>query len=356
MGLPNINITFREASASVIRRGERGVVALILEDDALGIEPFEVITSDDIPETLSDFNRDQIEKTMLGYRRPPRRIIVYVVPTGDEVDYAPAKAYLETVRWNFLAVPNISSGDATAMETWIKGLRDTRKIKVKAVLPNTAADHEGIINFTTDNIVVGDRTYTTAEYCARIAGLLAGTPIDIASTFAPLPEVDDHDKMTDKEYDQAIDRGELVLYYDGEKTKVGRGVNSLQTLTDTKGKSFKKIKIVDAMDLIYDDIRITAEDEYIGKYANSYDNKCLLIVAIQTYLEGLETAGVLQKDMSDVRIDMEKQMAYLKENGVNVDELSLQEIKEANTDDKVFLVSDISILDAIEEITLDINI
>lgn len=50
----------------------------------------------------------------------------------------------------------------------------------------------------------------------------------------------------------------LSLCGDGEKVKVCRAVNSFVTTTGTKGESFKKIKVVDTMDMIKDDIRLTA--------------------------------------------------------------------------------------------------
>lgn len=94
-------------------------------------------------------------------------------------------------------------------------------------------------------------------------------------------------RLTKEQLDTAIDSGEFVLFHDGEKVKVGRGVNSLKTTSQEKGEAFKKIKIVETMDMIQNDIRMTAEDGYIGKYANSYDNKCLLIMAVKGYLEEL---------------------------------------------------------------------
>ena len=54
--------------------------------------------------------------------------------------------------------------------------------------------------------------------------------------------------------------------WDGEKVKVCRGVNSFQTTNGNQGDSFKKIKLVEAMDMIKDDITMTAQDNYIGKY------------------------------------------------------------------------------------------
>ena len=74
--------------------------------------------------------------------------------------------------------------------------RDNNEHKILAILPNCDADHEGIINFTTNGIVSGDKTYTAAKYCSRIAGILAGTPLTISATYAPLNELDDCERKT----------------------------------------------------------------------------------------------------------------------------------------------------------------
>ena len=356
MSLPSIDIAFREEGITAIQRGQRGIVALILRDaTVLDENVFEITSPMDIPIELDDFNKEQIELALIGYVTPPRKIIVYVLPE-ESTDYTEAQEYLESVRFDYVVVPEIDSSEANSFASWIKALRDTKNKRVKAVLPNTPADHEGIINFATQTIITADKEYGTEEYCSRIAGLIAGTPLTIASTFAPLPEVIDCDKLTIEEYDQAIEDGKLVLYNDGEKVKVARGVNSLVTTTGGKLDSFKKIKIVEAMDLIHDDIKRVAEDNYLGKYANSYDNKCLLIMAILGYLEGLGLDGILESDVISVGLDVDKQANYLKSIGVDTEGMNELEIKKANTKDKVFLQASIKILDAIEEITLDIAI
>lgn len=358
MGLPSINITFREKGITAIKRGQRGIVVLILEDDIV-LEPTTVLTPTDIPSNLSAFNKEQIELALIGYITPPRKVIVCVIPKSTELlpaDYTEIQNYLETIRWDYVAVPEIADNKTNSFATWIKALRDTKKKKVKAVLPNTPADHEGIINFATATITTKDKEFTTAEYCSRIAGLIAGTPLTIASTFAPLPEIIDCEKLTIAELDAAIDAGKLVLYNDGEKVKIARGVNSLVTTTEVKLDSFKKIKIVEAMDLMYDDIKKTAEDNYLGKYSNSYDNKCLLIVAIVGYLEGLEIDGILNRGKTNIGINVEKQANYLKSKGIEVETMNELEIKQADTGDKVFLQGKVKILDAIEDIDLPIDI
>ena len=352
MGLPSVIINFKETASSAIKRGERGIVALVLRDGVDNIESHEVLAPSDMPMDLKGFNREQIQLALMGYQTPPKKVLAIVV-SEEAADYGEVMKHLETLRWDYLAIPEIEQHEVTTIATWIKSL-DKR---VKAVLPHCKGDHESIINFASDGIVTENKTYTTAEYCSRIAGLLSGTTMTISATFAPLNEVIDFEKKTKAEMDESINKGELILYHDGEKVKVARAVNSLVTTTEEKGESFKKIKIVDAMHMIHEDIKKTAEDSYLGKYANSYDNKCLLITAIQAYLDQLALDGILDNKFNNkVYIDVEGQTAYLKSIGVDVESLNDQELKEYNTKDKVFLKSNIKILDAIEDITLSVAI
>lgn len=163
-------------------------------------------------------------------------------------------------------------------------------------------------------------------------------------------------RLTREAMDAAVDAGKFILFHDGEKVKVARGVNSLQTTTQDKGDAWKKIKMVEVMDMIRPTSGPRPRTPTFGKYANSYDNKCLLVTAIKGYLVGLEQSGILQAGSSSVGIDLARQEAYLQSVGTDTSKMSQQEIKEANTADKVFLEASIKILDAIEDINLNITI
>lgn len=354
MGLPSIAIAFKSTAASAIKRGERGIVALILKDSAaLGIH--KMVTIADVPSELSAANQEQIKLAMMGTVNPPNRILAYVIDAAT-TDYSDTLNYMETLKFDYLAFPEIELAKIADIATWVKQMRDTNGRKIKVVLPNHPADHEGILNFASDNIVTELKTYSTAEYCSRMAGICAGLPLTVSPTFQALPEVLDCDRMTKDELNIAIDAGKLVLMNDGEKVKIARGVNSLVSTTPEKGTDYQKITVVDKLDLAYTDIKKTAEDYYIGKYTNSYDHKVLLISAIQGYFEILELNGIYDKGKSAIYINFEAQRAYLKSIGVDVDSMSDQEIKEANTKDKVFLAGAAKPLDAMEDISLDIGI
>lgn len=353
MGLPSINIAFSNAASTAVSRSNRGVVALILKD-AAALGAHVLTAASQIPTALGTDNQDYIRRAFIGYVNPPRKVIVYVEPAAA-TDLVEGLAFLATQVFDYFAgPPAITADECTAVKAWIKVQRALGAIP-KAVLPDTAADDEAIINFTPDGIKAGSETYASAAYCSRIAGILAGTPASISCTFAPLPEVSDFTRLTKDQTDAAIGGGQLVFYYDGTQTKIARGVNSLQTTSAAKGEAYKKIKIVETMDMITSDIRTTAQDTYIGKFANTYENKCLLITAIADYFRSLEGDGILNPG-STVEIDVDAQEAWLKSQDIDTSNMTAAQIKAANTGDNVFLKATISILDAIEDITLAVTV
>lgn len=354
MNEPGINITFTEKASTAIQRGERGIIAMIVRDNVPGGKPMlDILREADIPKTLTAKNIQQIKNARKGYMNPPKKVIVYCV-SEDAEDYTEALKALETVQFQYVVAPSCETdGQAETIATWVGEMRENGKM-IKAVLPNLAADKEYIINYATESVTdVDGNTYTAEEYCSRIAGIIAGTPLTIACTYAPLAELVSCTKLSKQERKEAINKGKFILYHDGEKVKVCVGVTSLITLTGEKGEQFQKIKIVDAMDMISDDIRKTAEDNYIGKYANSYDNKCILMSGITSYLKGLGKSVISDYSVS---IDIEENRRWLEEHGKDVEEMSDDEIKRADTGNQVYLSATVKILDAMEEIHLPISI
>lgn len=383
LGMPSISIFFQEAGIEAVERSQRGIAAMILEEEKSVIDklfsqheyegetlealsvPHVIYTLDDIPAELSGNNKDYITKCMLGYQKTPYRVKIYFQEKDESKDTEPDKfadtlAVLATDRWDYLAIPTIRTEQLEHVGTWMKTNRENKYKRSKVVLPGYNGDYEGIINFANTRIVTATKEYTPAEYTARIAGLIAGTPMTISATYAPLAEVIDCDKHTLDENDEKVNKGEFFIFWDGEKFKMSRAVNSLVTTIQGKGEGYQTIKIVDIMDMIYDDIKKTAQDSYIGKYTNDYDNKCLLIAAIRGYFRELERGRLLQKNYSTIDIDVEavriyqeKHDLYTKEELANMSE---QEIKELDTKKKVFLTAKIKILDAMEDIELPIAI
>ena len=180
-----------------------------------------------------------------------------------------------------------------------------------------------------------------------------GQSMTESATYQVLSEIDSITESLTPNED--IDEGKFILINDGEKVKVARGVNSLHILSGDKTEDMKKIKIIEGMDLMRDDIRSAFENNYIG-INNSYDNKVMFVAAINQYFDGLVREGVLYGDAENTAdIDVNAQRDWLAQK-YDISEYSDEQIRKAKTGSYVFVTADITFCDAIEDLKFSINI
>lgn len=371
-GLPKVVIDFKTKGVTAIKRSARGIVAMILKNETTDVSKYYKINDvSDIPATgLTDSNVDLIKKCLMG---TPLRILVYTIPTADTIgtgqnavavtnNQASILKILAGIKWNYVCAPTATTQEQGDLATWVKAQRNNKRKTFKAVLANQAADHEGIINFCTGNIKVqtgtdanGDPTYTTytaLQYTARIAGILAGLALDRSATYFKLTEVESVEQYED--IDTLIDAGKLLLFdeQDGDGVKIARACNSLVTFTTDKGEDFRFIKIVEAVDMITDDIRDTFKKYYVGKVINDYDHKMLFIAAVLVYFDEIK-GNVLDRDgRNTVDIDEQYQANYATLKGEDIGEMTAMEIRKYNTGTNVVLAGSVKPVNAMEDLKI----
>lgn len=354
LGLPKLQFEFYAKAVTAVTRSAMGIVALLLRDETnLAVSTLVTIKSvEDLKATdWTPENYDFINKSLLG---APSKIIV--LKMGEDEEAAPLSDSLKklgSIKFNYLAMPSATTAEAETLTSWVKSKRANDNKTYRAVVSNQAADSMGVINFTTGGIKTTDKVYTAQEYTGRIAGILAGLPFTQSATYCVLPEVLEIEEHEDP--DAAIDAGELILHNDGEKIKIGRGVNSLVTVTASQKADYKKIKIVEAMDLIKDDIRSVYEDSYVGKVNNIYDNQVLFIGAVNAYFKELAAEEVLDPTYENVAfIDTNKQRLAWEGIGTNTTDWDDQKVREMAFGDDVFLAGNVKVVDAMEDLEFNI--
>ena len=308
---------------------------------------------------MENLNYDLIpekKSTLMGYINRPSAVYVSVVPAAGTI--AAGFSALAAYTYDYIAGPSdISAEDATALAALVKERRKLRYIG-KAVLPNTAADYEGVINFVSAGIAAGGKTaFSAAAYCSRIAGMLAGTPAQCSATYAQLSEVTG--VTATENPDAAVDAGKLFIIDDGRVRKLSRAVTSKVTIGDTEPEALKKIKMTAAIDLIRYYAVSSVEDDYFGKCANTYDDKCVLLLALQDYLKSLEDSKVLESGSSGAVLDADATRKYLitaagddATEAERIKKLSDNEVIKENTGSKVFLKLYGNIMDAMEDFAI----
>lgn len=360
IGLPKLKISFEAAAQAVSDRAKKGYVGLIVRDKkAQGLHK---LSSDAmIPEELGEDNKAHIKTAFEGSGRGrPRLVYLAVVPSGAkgaESALENGLKLLESVSLDYLAPPPDATGEElTAIAEWVAAQRAAyRTVKLVRPIGEAGSDSMGVIDLDEPGLEVMGRAASPAAFCARIAGILAGIPMSMSAAYTPLPEVTAVTPRTEKEQTEAIDSGKLILLHDGQKAKIARGVNSLTTIPPKGREDWRFIKIVEGMDLITYYLRTTIEDAYVGQYANTYDNKQLLVAEILAYLQYLEQSGVLNQGESFCQIDYEAQLNWLRDQGADVSELTEQQVLEHQTGSWVFLRCGGRLVNAMEDFEVLFN-
>lgn len=356
MGLPQIDIIFKTKAATAIKRSALGIVALILRDNTnLSVLSSNVIIYKSVEDVKpGDWNEENLDYINQAFKGTPNKVICFKFKEDALIN--DILSQVGKTRFNYLAMPQATEDEKSAIVSWIKSKRSNDKKTFKAVIGNaTNPDHEGIINFATNGIkVTGVETpYSAEQYSPRIAGVLAGLPFTQSSTYYVLPEVESIAEHVDPDVD--IDAGKLILIHDGEKVKIGRGVNSLVTLGSDKKTDWQKIKIVEVMDMVMDDIRQTFEDAYVGKFPNTYDNQVLFITAINSYFAGLAAEEILDPNaMNKAEVNVRKQRLAWENIGIDTSDWDDKKVKEMSFGSNVYLTGNAKPVDAMEDLEFEI--
>ena len=352
MGLPEISIEFKTLSSTAIKRSERGIVAMILKDDTDEELRYVYTSLDKVDD--SKFNEDSKFYIEQAFKEDLSKLIIERIADENTIDKALQR--LSTENFNYLCFPSGENGDNLKIASFIKEQRKNNKI-FKAVLPNTQGDNEGIINYVSTCTDENGKTYTPEKFVSRIASVLASIPFSMSSTYYELKDIVDTNIFDNPNGE--IDNGKLILIKDDGVVKIGRGVNSLTTVNKDKQESFKKIRIIEILDMVKDDIYRTMKKEYIGKISNTYDNKMNCIGTINSYLKELQNQEILGDGENRVDIDLESHKQVLRDRGYSEDKISNMnetELRKVNTGSYFYVKGSITPIDSIEDIRILFNI
>ena len=346
---PKFNVTFKELAVLAIQRQQRGTVVIILKDETTENDKIAYRGLGEVKK--EDYTADNYNRLTLAFLGNPSKVIV--IKAG--ATFAETQKKLDYYNNYTLCYPEAQAEDHTAIQNYIKAIRANNNYS-RAVLGNaTSPNAEYIINFATNNIkanINGEvKTFTAGDYACRVAGALSGLAASRSLTYFELPEIVEAPLTEDENAD--VKAGKLIVLHQDNAFRFGRAVNSLTTLTDGITEAFQKIRVLDIMDMIANDIVATFRTGYVGKYTNNFTNKNRFVAAVNAYLLGLANEGLLEAENDNaVYISAEKTKLYLEGKGVDTSAMTYNEIIRANTGSQVFLDGVCSPTDAMEDLDL----
>lgn len=357
MGLPTITINFKTLAENILVRSARGILAIIIQDDtsvSWTSKSYATISELQADASAYDDETDNYDDIARAFLAGPNQVLVVRVASTDDIDDATAILGKLAYHWVCTNVAAFQAGLVTYVKT-ANAASNFRKVKCVTTGQSSANDPH-IVNVANTGVTLADADATEVDmedYLPRIGGVLAACPIDSGVTYAPLTDLAAADAVAN--VGTSIDAGNLVLYFEDEAVRIARGVTTLVTPGANQNAEMKKISIVEAMDMIQEDIIRTWKNFYMGKVKNSADNQALFVSDVLTYLKALAAQAVLDADSPlSAEINVAAMRTAWEGAGVDVSQLTDAQVKRKTFRSYVYVTATCRILDAMEDLVMDI--
>lgn len=188
--------------------------------------------------------------------------------TDGEIGETAHQKFLDKLEnYSFNALGCVSDDDAVKRlyVSFCRRMRDEVGKKFQCVVQGFAADYEGVINVK--------NTASDSENAAALVPWATGVAAGTAVNKSALNKRYDGEYAPDTDYKQsdlekAIAAGEFTLHRVGSEVRVLQDINSLVTVTDTKGELFKDNQTIRVIDQIGNDIAVIFSTKYLGNVPN----------------------------------------------------------------------------------------
>lgn len=136
------------------------------------------------------------------------------------------------------------------------------------------------------------KMYSSLQWAAWVAGMIAATPADQSLTAVVVPLKKAAKDWGHSEILRALSTGTLIATRDGDVYIIESAVNTLSTLGPGEREDYGKIRVSMTLDQIYNDIQ-TVGKKYKGKLDNNDIGGATFVGAVKAYLEVREQQGAI---------------------------------------------------------------
>ena len=358
ISLPDINVIFTQKAVTAVQRSERGVLCVIVKDtkQESGVKKFIYRRGADVAKT--DYTTDNYIALMRAFDVAVNK--VYVLRCAEATEFADIVKELDKLKFNYVCT-NVKTDQQALVNQVVQYNHDNQGHKCVAVVANpTQANSKYIVQLKGTGGTLKDGAAVKAEdYVIRVASTLCNLPMNRSLTyyvFEDLASWDDSYIDTENPIGKWISEGWLTLINDDGEVKCGRAINSLTTFTSTDTEDMSYIIIVEAMNLIIEDIYTTFKDYYVGKYKNTLSNQRLFISSVNSYFRQLMREEVLDDSYDNKSyVDIESQrLAWTGIGKTEAEDWSDSKVEQMTFKTFVYLAGDVKISNAMEDLRFEI--
>lgn len=211
------------------------------------------------------------------------------VATGD---YQTFLNKVESYSFNALGVVSETAAVNELFSAYGKRLRDEMGVKFQVVTWKTAADYEGTVNVKNE---VTDDGWSKASLVYWVTGIIAGCEVNKSNLNKKYDgEFTVNADFTQTQLENAIKAGEFTLHKVGNELRVLQDVNSLVTISDTKGDVFKDNQTIRVIDQIANDLAVLFKNKYLGTVPNDAAGRISLWTDIVKHHEQLQNIRAIE--------------------------------------------------------------
>ena len=230
---------------------------------------------------------------------------------------------IEPYAFNAMCCPAADPTIVKLYAAYTERMRDEvgAKFQLVAWQPSTV-DYEGVIG------VWNTATHPTIENVDEHAivywatGAHAGVAVNKSLTNAKYDgELVLNTQYTNAEYTAAIKAGKFMFYNDNGTTRILEDINTLLTLSDTKGEDFQSCQTMRVCDQIANDVAVLFGTRYLGTVQNDASGRSAFWGDIVHYMGDLEKIRAVENfDPDTVACEQgdKKKAVLLTMNGLNI--------------------------------------
>ena len=217
-------------------------------------------------------------------------------PTVSTTDYSAFLTALEPYTFDIVCYDGADSTVRTAMASFVERVSNALGKKCQAVLSGgTAINSEWVINVNNGVKLADGTTLTAAQATWWVSGAEAGAMYNQSLTYAQYPgAVEANPKKTNAQVEEAVLAGDIVFIDDFDIVKVCTDINTLTTVTPTKGKEFKKNRVMRTLNQICNDFYEHISNYFISKVDNNGSGRNLIKGWCVGYLNEMQANNGIQ--------------------------------------------------------------
>lgn len=208
----------------------------------------------------------------------------------------------ELQTWNVLAYGGSDAVTKSALTSFVKRLSNDEGKKVQACLSNyPTADNECVISVMEQLITdLTGRTFTNEEMVCWVSGATAGASVAQSLTYAAHPDAASISPiLSSSQQIDAINAGQFAFIDEFGAIKNLQDNNTFTTFSATKGKAFRKNRVIRVLFGLANDIYKLYSRYYIGNTNNDDFGRSLLKGEILDLLNRYQGAGAVQNVIAD---------------------------------------------------------